>query len=219
MHIRPEDGLLIHREFIQMSVNETMVREILKQLHKIESVKPEDFPALELYMDQVTTFIGSKLSSCRRYPDDKILTKTMINNYAKNRLLPAPVKKKYSRNHILMLILIYYFKNVVSFSEIETFFSPLSEKHFAEGSVPELSELYREIFALEEDQRESLKKDVMEKFAIAEKTFPDAPEEDREFLRLYAFVCELAFDVYIKKEMIELIADELRAEQSNPRKR
>ncbi len=56
----------------------------------------------------------------------------------------------------------------------------------------------------------------MEKFAIAEKTFPDAPEEDREFLRLYAFVCELAFDVYIKKEMIELLADELRTEQSIP---
>ena len=157
--------------------------------------------------------MNERLAGTRHNTDEVVVTKTMINNYAKNRLLPAPVKKKYSRNHILMLILIYYFKNVVSFSEIEALFSPLSQKHFAEGSVPELSELYREIFALEENQRESLKKDVMEKFAIAEKTFPDAPEEDREFLRLYAFVCELAFDVYIKKEMIELLSDELRKER------
>lgn len=45
-------------------------------------------------MDQVTTFMDEQLEACKRYEDDKILTKTMINNYAKNNLLPAPEKKK-----------------------------------------------------------------------------------------------------------------------------
>lgn len=196
--------------------NKERLQDLMAYVDRLTHIEPGAIPDIQLYMDQVTTFMNERLAGTRHNTDEVVVTKTMINNYAKNRLLPAPVKKKYSRNHILMLILIYYFKNVVSFSEIEALFSPLSQKHFAEGSVPELSELYREIFALEENQRESLKKDVMEKFAIAEKTFPDVPEEDREFLRLYAFVCELAFDVYIKKEMIELLADELRAEQSIP---
>ena len=59
-------------------------------------VKPEDIPNIDLYMDQVTTFMDSQLATSKRHEDDKILTKTMINNYAKNDLLPPPEKKKYS---------------------------------------------------------------------------------------------------------------------------
>ena len=60
-------------------------------------------------MDQVTTFMDSNLKDSKRYNADKILTKTMINNYAKNNLLPPPLKKKYSKEHILVLIFIVGF--------------------------------------------------------------------------------------------------------------
>ena len=199
--------------------NEERLQDLLSYMDRLTHIEPGEIPDIPLYMDQVTTFMNERLAGTRHNTDEVVITKTMINNYAKNRLLPAPVKKKYSRNHILMLILIYYYKNVVTFSEIESLFAPLSENHFAEGSKPELSALYREIFSLEEEQRSNLKEDILQKFRAAEETFRDAPEENREFLRLYAFVCELAFDVYIKKEMIELLADELRAEQNpSPRK-
>ncbi len=59
--------------------------------------------------------------------DDKILTKTMINNYAKNNLLPPPVKKKYSKEHLLVMIFIYYFKNFLSIKDIETMLTPITE--------------------------------------------------------------------------------------------
>ena len=70
-----------------------MLNSILTSISKIDYVKPEDIPNIDLYMDQVTTFMEAQLSSTKRYPEDKILTKTMINNYAKNNLLPPPVKK------------------------------------------------------------------------------------------------------------------------------
>ena len=50
-------------------------------LHRIDYIKPEDLPNIDLYMDQVTTFMDSQLEASKRYPEDKILTKTMINNY------------------------------------------------------------------------------------------------------------------------------------------
>ena len=56
-------------------------------LHRIDYIKPEDLPNIDLYMDQVTTFMDSQLEASKRYPEDKILTKTMINNYAKNNLI------------------------------------------------------------------------------------------------------------------------------------
>ena len=60
--------------------------ELLKQLKSIDYIKPEDIPNIDLYMDQVTTFMDEQLAASKRYESDKILTKTMINNYAKNNL-------------------------------------------------------------------------------------------------------------------------------------
>ena len=68
-------------------------------MNSVDHVQTGDIPNIELYMDQVTHFMEENLSHTRRHEDDKILTKTMINNYAKNKLLPAPVKKRYSRVH------------------------------------------------------------------------------------------------------------------------
>ena len=91
-----------------------MLNSILQSISRIDYVKPEEIPNIELYMDQVTTFMENQLGSTRRYKEDKILTKTMINNYAKNNLLPPPVKKKYSKEHVLVMFFIYYFKNILS---------------------------------------------------------------------------------------------------------
>ncbi len=87
-----------------------LLNSILGSLSRIDYIKPEEVPNIPLYMDQVTTFMDAQLASSKRYPEDKILTKTMINNYAKNDLLPPPLKKKYSKEHLLVLVFIYYFK-------------------------------------------------------------------------------------------------------------
>ena len=107
-----------------------MINSILESVSRIDYIKPEDIPNIDLYMDQVTTFMEEHLKNTRRYEEDKVLTKTMINNYAKNNLLPPPVKKKYSKEHMLMLIFIYYFKSLLSFRDIEELFKPITAKHF-----------------------------------------------------------------------------------------
>ena len=61
----------------------TMIKEWLRQ----DYITPEDVPSIELYMDQVTTFMDKQLENTKRFDSDKTLTKTMINNYTKNNLL------------------------------------------------------------------------------------------------------------------------------------
>ena len=203
-----------------MKSNEERLQDLLAYVDSLTRVHPSEIPGIDLYMDQVTTFMDSHLNTSKWLGEDKILTKTMINNYAKNNLLPPPVKKRYSKNHLLMLILIYYFKNVISFRDIEQLFSPISEHHFSHGSRPELEELYNEIFSLEKGQRKRLQEDVMAKFDAASQTFKDYDCEDREYLQLFAFISELAFDVYLKKQMIEILAEQLRQETPvNPKKK
>ena len=199
------------REEKYMTIDsEDLLNSILASLDRIQYVSPEDIPNIDLYMDQVTTFMDSKLRSTARYPDeDKILTKTMINNYAKNDLLPPPLKKKYSKEHVLLLIFIYYYKGILSISDIQTLMHPITEKFFQKEGDFNLESIYREAFGLEKKQLEALKADVVEKFKLSEETFEDAPEESREFLRRFAFICTLSFHVYIKKLMIVNMVDVL----------
>ena len=77
-----------------MKSNKELLREILSRLDSLDYVKPEQIPDIPLYMDQLTTFMDERLEKSKRYPEDKVLNKTMINNYAKNNLLPPPNKKK-----------------------------------------------------------------------------------------------------------------------------
>ena len=99
-----------------------ILNSILASVSRIDYIKPEEIPNIDLYMDQVTTFMEDHLASSKRHPEDKILTKTMINNYAKNHLLPPPVKKKYSKEHLFILTFIYYFKNILFVCKNTNFF-------------------------------------------------------------------------------------------------
>lgn len=197
-----------------------LLQSILDSLDRIDHISPGEIPDIDLYMDQVTTFMGSRLRSTSRNPEeDKILTKTMINNYAKNNLLPSPVKKKYTQEHIILLVFIYYFKNLLNFADIETILSYVTENHFGMEALP-LSEVYTEVFKLEHKQMENLKADVMQKFEAAEETFQQVEDEaSRNDLQLFSFICELAFDVFLKKQMIEMITDQLRAENPPGKKK
>lgn len=195
-----------------MKTNEERLQDILNRLDNLSYIKLEKIPEIDLYMDQVTSFMEEHLRKAKRNPEDKALTKTMINNYAKNNILPPPVKKKYSKEHILMLLFIYYYKNLLSFSDIEQLFRPITEKHFHADSEPSLSHIYQEVFSLEKGQMERLKEDIAAKFKAATETFSDADEADREYLQLFAFISQLSFDVYLKKQMVEMIIDQLREE-------
>lgn len=195
--------------------SENLLKSIMESLERIEYIKPEDIPNIELYMDQVTTFMDKKLRSASRNPgDDKILTKTMINNYAKNDLLPPPVKKKYSKEHVLLLIFIYYYKGILSINDIQTLLHPITQQYFQNGQDFNLESIYEEVFGMEKEQVEALKADVMDKFRRSEETFQDAPAENVGFLRKFSFICLLSFDVYVKKLIIEKLVDGLAGEMS-----
>ena len=193
-----------------MKSNEELLREIFARLDGLDYVKPEQIPDIPLYMDQLTTFMDERLAKSKRYPEDKVLTKTMINNYAKNRLLPPPEKKKYSKEHLLLLIFIYYFKNILSINDIQSLLNPITDKYFKSEKGWNLEDIYREVFSMEKGQIEYLQKDLVKRYNVASETFQEAPEEDREFLQMFSFLCLLSFDVYVKKMLLEKILDDMQ---------
>lgn len=195
-----------------------LLNSILASIARIDYVKSADIPNIDLYMDQVTTFMEKALGSSKRYPDDKILTKTMINNYAKNDLLPPPVKKKYSKEHLMLLTFIYYFKSILSINDIETLLSPITEQYFHTDSELNITRIYDEVCAFEKERTHTLQEDIKNAFEMSEKTFADVDENDREFLHFFSFLCMLSLDVYVKKQIIEKSIDVMLEAQEKPEK-
>lgn len=201
-----------------------LLSELMKELNATEYVKPSDIPNIDLYMDQVTTFMESKLREASRNPEeDKILTKTMINNYAKNKLIPAPEKKKYTKEHLLLLILIYYYKSILSIKDIQTILNPLTDKYFGhemddDGQMG-LKDIYTEIVDICTKGVDDTKKDLLRKMKQAESTFTDVDdEEDKEMLQLFAYICALCFDIHTKKSLVEKIIDHMAESMGNDSK-
>lgn len=191
------------------------IKKQIREWIRLDYIVPEDIPDIELYMDQVTTFMDNHLQHNKRNDEDKTLTKTMINNYTKNKLLPPPEKKRYSKEHIIILIYIYYLKNVISISDIQNLLNPMIERFFNPDEDSKetrtLYEIYNFIFELEKTQYFNIENSVTRAASITEKKFP---KDDDEYLNKMAFIYLLSYDIYSKKRLIEKLIDELAEEEA-----
>lgn len=191
---------------------------IKQQIHewiKLDYIIPEDIPAIELYMDQVTTFMDQQLGKNKRSEEDKVLTKTMINNYTKNEILPPPVKKKYSKNHIILLIYIYYLKNFLSISDIKSLLVPMINQFFDAKDTEDISlpSIYSDIFELEKIETAFIEKSLYTSHRLADTKFSS---KDEPYLHTLAYISILSYDIYAKKQLIETLIDSIKTNEPKP---
>ncbi len=189
-----------------------LLTKIEKKLNAISPIETEDIPTVPLYMDQLTTFMDSKLrSSLRNSTEDKVLTKTMINNYAKNDLIPPPIKKRYSNDHLYELLFIFYFKNFMSIGDIQTLLSPITADFFGKRKEKGfgIEDIYDSLFNMLKGTRGRLREELERNYESVKDAFENVPKDKREYLKKFAFICELSYDIYLKKYIIEQMVDEI----------
>ncbi|MBO6166430.1 MAG: DUF1836 domain-containing protein [Eubacterium sp.] len=179
------------------------LKKTIRDLIRLDFITPEEIPNIELYMDQLTHFMDQHLGSTLRSEEEKTLTKTMINNYTKNKLLPPPEKKRYSRKHLILLIYIYYLKNVVSINDIRRILGPMNDPEFDSDKV---FNIYKSIFEMEKLQYFNAEASIIKSEQIAEKRLP---KDKDEYLNKMAFIYMLGYDIFMKKRLIEKLIDEL----------
>lgn len=185
--------------------SEDLINQVLEE---IESFNIDDIPNIDLYMDQVTTYLNGKFNTSKRHDDDKLLTKTMINNYAKSRLLPPPEKKKYSKDHMIILILIFFFKNVISINDIQTIVTPLLKDYYNNDDIPNSLEDVTNAF-LNHVQKSDLIEPLIKEFKNSQNIFGDLESSDRESIETIGLIATLSYDMYIRKRLIEKLIDSL----------
>lgn len=132
--------------------------QMIEELKLDEKIEQDTIPNLDLYMDQVITLFENKLSHTKRYEEDKLLTKTMINNYIKDKVLMPAVKKKYTKEHILLMILLYDLKQVLAIGDIKHLFGILIENGEVNSEV--LSDIYQIFIDLKLEEASTFQKEV-----------------------------------------------------------
>ncbi|MBE5944695.1 MAG: DUF1836 domain-containing protein [Lachnospiraceae bacterium] len=193
-----------------MGTSRDDLKKYVRDIINLGYIVPEDIPSIELYMDQVTTFMDKHLSKNKRNEDDKTLTKTMINNYTKNELLPPSNKKRYSKEHIILLIYIYYLKNVVSINDIHTMLTPLIENFYNNPKSPyTLEDIYTQMYELEKRQYFNTEHSIIKTMGTLDRAFQDSQDE---YLKKMSFLSLLGYDIFMKKKLMEHIIDEMAKE-------
>ena len=103
-------------------------------------------PEIDLYMDQVITYMDKQLSVFRRNDDAKALTSSMINNYVKDELLKSPERKKYSRDHLAALHMICMLKQVLSIPDVSDLLKLLLENQPIEDMYTSFRDIQKRAF-------------------------------------------------------------------------
>lgn len=162
----------------------------------------EDIPDIDLYMDQVIQLFENKLGYLKRNEEDKILTKTMINNYSKGNLFMDIKNKKYSKNHIILIILIYELKSVISIPDIKVAFNNIV-KSYDENSADkiDLENLYKKHLKMISKNDDDIKEEILN---ITKELENLNAEEEKLLLLTY-----LAAKANMYKRLCEKIVDDL----------
>lgn len=190
-----------------MEIKKETIKKQVREWINLGYIAPEDIPSIELYMDQITTFMDKYLSKNKRTEEDKTLTKTMINNYTKNELLPPPDKKRYSKEHIILLIYIYYLKNVISINDIQTVLTPLIDKYYdGKDKKYSLEDIYSNIYELEKRQFFNTANSITKTYELIERGFSS---DDDDYLKEFTFLSLIGYDIFMKKKLMEHIIDEM----------
>ncbi len=91
----------------------------LNELNNFSFKNYEELPDIDLYMDQVVTFLDKQLYIFQNNTLDKQITSSMINNYVKGEVLPSPIAKKYNREHLALIEEICTLKQVLSIADVK----------------------------------------------------------------------------------------------------
>lgn len=191
------------------------INQIIEQLNLEASLTLEEIPQIDLYMDQVIQLFENKFSKSKRNEDDKVLTKTMINNYAKGKLIFPIQNKKYSKEHLILMSLIYQLKGALSINDIKASLSGMNQKIIEEDI--DLDSFYTSYLNLTRQNVEDFKVDLEERVKDVNEEITEDKKEDSPYLKQVLMIFSLVHMSNLYRKVAEKLVDEITVEKEEKR--
>ncbi|GAA4057194.1 DUF1836 domain-containing protein [Amphibacillus indicireducens] len=183
------------------------LEKLVASLHLDDIIIREEIPKIDLYVDQVTQLFEGIYAPGKRDEKEKILTKTMINNYAKGDLLFPIKNKRYSKEHIMFIQFIYQLKASLSISDTKTALQNLNDSVVAGGV--DLDKLYDQYVELMGKQVEDLTQFLPEINQEAEQVIEAINFEDQDYLRNLFLIFSFVHKSNMYRKLAERLTDQL----------
>ncbi|WP_413378819.1 DUF1836 domain-containing protein [Alkalihalobacillus sp. 1P02AB] len=183
------------------------MEEILQNLGLDKQLKLEDIPDLDLYMDQVIQLFEKTYRQSKRDEDEKILTKTMINNYAKGKLLPPIKNKKYSKNHLILMNFVYELKGALSLTDIKMTLAVWNQQ-LGDESV-QLEESFQAYLMVQEKNLEDFFTEINKKEKEVDKVFEQVDNLNAEQLKQSMLILSCIHMSNLYRRTAEKLIDQL----------
>ncbi|WP_300379947.1 DUF1836 domain-containing protein [Clostridium sp.] len=165
------------------------IKKEFKELNLENQLEIEEIPQIDLYMDQVIQLFDGKFNDSKRNEEDKALTKTMINNYAKGKLLMSVKNKKYSKEHLILMSLIYNLKGSLSINDIKSSLNKIVKTLDNDEQYP-IRNLYKSYLDIYKNDYNFVEESLEEKVKEVEGIFEgkDFDEFEFNFLLMGSFI-------------------------------
>ncbi len=123
---------------------------LCKQLSVHRLPRWEFLPDIDLYMDQVIAVMERFLSlyNIEEGEDNRLITPSIINNYVKLKVIPAPIKKRYNREHLAYLLIICILKQTLAISTIVSLLEQQRKEKTVETFYNEFCEMYEQVVSM-----------------------------------------------------------------------
>lgn len=164
---------------------------------------------MDLYMDQAALFMNKKLEIYQKSDKEPVMTKAMISNYVKHDMLPKPVKKKYTKDHLAMLTLIFYLKGVLQVQDIESLMKPLIDNYNSEFEEKhDFLKLYGGIEELFSRQRKTIAGEVNQDIDSIKKFLGNYENADDDTAELFMLICLLSMKADVQRFLVQKLLAE-----------
>lgn len=188
---------------------EEYMKNLIEDFLKNNTLETSDFPDMELYMDQASGFMNKKLAVYKESEKDTVITKTMIGNYVKHNMLPRPENKKYKKDHLIILNLIYYLKSTFQMDEIEKLMKPIIDNYKSEfDDKIDLSLLYESIAEVQKNERIKMAESAIEDVQNLKKALSHGGFSDDDVIELFTLIVNLSMKADFQKYLAQKLLTE-----------